>query len=67
MSSKYTANFAWDLSFGQIRTPSKEKKKEGGQRGILNLNQKTIRSLSVCIYVYLLFFSDIIIEVVNEF
>ena len=27
MSLKYTANFAWDLSLGQIRTWSKEKKK----------------------------------------
>ena len=35
MSLKYTANFAWDLSLGQIRTSSKEKKKRGDQRDIL--------------------------------
>ena len=26
MSLKYTANFAWDLSLGQIRTSGKDKK-----------------------------------------
>ena len=48
MSLKYTANFAWDLSLGQIRNLSKEKKM--GQRDILNLKQKTIRPLSVCLF-----------------
>ena len=72
MSLKYTANFAWDLSLGQIRTSSKDKKgvKEifyffyyyFFQIDILNLKQKTIRSLSVClsgfmyVSVYVLFF-----------
>ena len=72
MSLKYTANFAWDLSLGHIRTSSKEKQR--GQRDILNLKQKTIRSLSVCVsgFMYVsvyafCFFSDNIVEVVNEF
>ena len=50
-------------------------KKWGDQRDILDLKQKTIRSLSVClsiwiyvyIYICLLFFSDNIVKVVNEF
>ena len=70
MSLKYTANFAWDLSLWQIRTSSKEK---GGQRDILNLKQKTIKSQSVCLDLCMcqcmsfVFFSDKIVEVVNEF
>ena len=72
MSLKYTAHFAWDLSLEQIRTSSKIKKKEG-QRDILNLKQKTIRSLSIWIYVclsvclFFFLFSDNIVEVVKTF
>ena len=70
MSLKYTANFVWDLSLGQIRTSSKGEK--GGQRDILNLKQKTIRLLSICMDLCMsqcVFFGlfDNIAEVANEF
>ena len=48
MSLKYTADFAQAL--GKLEIQAKKKKKKG-QRDILNLKQKTIRSLSVCVYV----------------
>ena len=56
----------------QVRT-SKEEKKGGSQRDILNLKLRTIRSLSVCLsgfmyvseYVFLYIYN--IVEVVNEF
>ena len=60
MSLKYTAHFAWDLSLGQIRTSHKEKTKS--QRDILNLKQKAIRSLSVCVYVGPFFFNIIFLK-----
>ena len=53
----------------QTKTSSEKQKR--GPRDILNLKQKTIRSLSVCLYGFMylsvLVFSDNIVEVVNEF
>ena len=74
MSFKYTAHFAWDLSLGQIRTSKKKKKTGGGrggnQRDILNLKQKTMKSLPVCLDLYMFqcvsFFFYNIAEVVDE-
>ena len=50
-----------------------KQRKKRSQRDILNFKQKTIRSLSVCLYLcmsqcmFFFFFSDNIVEVVNEF
>ena len=72
MSLKYTSNFASDLSLGQIRTSSKEKQRGGSKRYFKS--QIENYEISVCLsgFMYVsvyvsFFFSDNIVEVVNEF
>ena len=70
MSLKYTPTLPETSAFGKLELQAKKKKED--QRDVLNLKQKTVRSLSVCLsgFMYVsvyIFFSDNIVQVVSEF